>query len=533
MCIPWNWDASNVMGMQQTKEKLTEEKPQVDTSDDRYKTLFERINAAAFLTSFEGQIKEANQKSYDFLGYDGNELLRLTLNDILSKDLDWRQCRDELAARGCLTFESETVCKNGTQIPVDVNISIFRMSGGLVMFVLLWDITERKKQENRLKESEKKYHGLFEYTTDGIFVLDTHGDILDINTRMCEILDALKASVLNKNLFNMDLLTAKSLPVVLQQFEQLLSEKITGSYTTEIKNRKGKVLDVEISSFFLVKKNNEIDNFVLIVRDTTARNETEQKRITEHELLKTLMNNIPDSIYFKDEQSRFIMVNAAKAARSNISPEQMIGKTDFDFLPGEQAQRILDDENAIMRSGQPIMNKVEHLVYENGSDRWVSVTKIPRYNDEGSIIGTMGISRDVTDWKHTEEEYTKNLELLQSLLHAIPDCVSFQDLQHRFILVNKAMSEHFKVRPEVMVGKNDFDFHLKEDAQKVFDENTEVLRTGKPMINAIEKLLDPSGNEQWFSVTKVPRFDSTGKIIGILSISRNITEWRRLQEIKP
>jgi PAS domain S-box-containing protein len=520
------------MGMQQTKENLVEEKPQVNTSEDCYKTLFERINAAAFLTSFEGQIKEANQKSYDFLGYDGNELLRLTLQDVLSKNLDWKQCRDELAARGCLTFESETVCKNGTQIPVDVNISIFRMNGILVMFVLLWDVTERKKQENRLKESEKKYHGLFEYTTDGIFVLDTHGDILDINTRMCEILDVMKSSLLNKNLFNMDLLTAKSLPVVLQQFEQLLSERITGGYTTEIKNRKGKVLDVEICSFFLVKKDNEVDNFVLIVRDITARNEAEQKRITEHELLKTLMDNIPDSIYFKDDQSRFIMVNKAKAAHSNIVPEQMIGKTDFDFLPGEQAQRILDDENAIMRSGQSIMNKLEHLVYETGTEKWVSVTKIPRYNDEGNIIGTMGISRDVTEWKHTEEEYTRNLELLQTLLDSIPDCVYFQDLQHRFILVNKAMAERSKARPEAMIGKNDFDFLPKEDAQKIFDENTQVLQTGKPTINTIEKLRDMSGDEQWFSVIKVPRFDSAGKIIGILSISRNITEWKRLYEVK-
>jgi PAS domain S-box-containing protein len=520
------------MGMQQTKENLVEEKPHINTSDDRYKTLFERINAAAFLTSYEGQIQEANQKSYEFLGYDWNELLRLTLQDILSKELDWKQCRDDLAAHGCLTFESETICKNGTQIPVDVNISIFRMNDKLVMFVLLWDITERKKQEKRLKESEKKYHGLFEYTTDGIFVLDTHGDILDINTRMCEILDVMKSSLLNKNLFNMDLLTTKSLPVVIQQFEQLLSEKIAGSYTTEIKNRQGKILEVDISSFFLVKKDNEVDNFVLIVRDITARNEEEQKRVMEHELLKTLMNNIPDSVYFKDEESHFIMVNKAKAAHSNITPEQMIGKTDFDFLPQEQAQRILDDENAIMRSGQAIINKLEHLVYDDGGERWLSVTKIPRYNDEGYIIGTMGISRDISEWKHAEDELTRNLEVLQMLLDNIPDFVYFKDLEHRFVLVNKVMAEHYKVRPEMMIGKNDFDFLVKEQAQKAFDEDTQVLQTGTSIINNVEKILDTSGAEFWYSATKVPRFDVSGKIIGILGIVRDITEWKKLQEIK-
>jgi two-component system sensor histidine kinase/response regulator len=517
--------------MQDNNGNLVEERPKITTLDDRYSTLFERINAAAFLTSFEGQIQEANQKSYDFLGYDWSELLRLTLQDILSKELDWTQCRDELAARGCLTLESETICKDGTQFPVDVNISIFRMNGTLVMFVLLWDITERKNQEKRLKESEKKYHGLFEYTTDGIFVLDARGDILDINTRMCEILDIMKSSVLNKNLFGMDLLTARSLPVVIQQFEQLLSEKIAASYTTEIKNRQGRVLDVEISSFFLVKKDNEVDNFVLIVRDITARNEAEQKRNKEHELLKTLMDNVPDSVYFKDDQNRFILVNKAKATHSNVAPEEMMGKTDFDFLPREQAQRIVDDENAIMRSGQVISNKLERLG-DDGLERWVSVTKIPRYNEEGDIIGTMGISRDVTDWKHAEDELARNLELLQTLLDNIPDSIHFKDTRNRFVLVNKIKAEHLLVRPESMIGKTDFDFMPADQAQKEVDADNKVLQTGTSIINCIEKIMDNVGIEHVYSVTKVPRYDLEGKIIGTLGISRKFTEGKELQEIK-
>ena len=519
--------------MQETKENLIEEKPKITTFDDRYNTLFERIDAAAFRTSFDGQIQEANQKSYEFLGYDQNELLRLTLQDVLSKEFDWAECRDELAARGCLTLESETICKDGTQFPVDVNISIFRMNGTLAMFVLLWDITERKNQEKRLKESEKKYHGLFEYTTDGIFVLDTRGDVLDINTRMCEILDVMKSSVLNKNLFSMDLLTAKSLPVVIKQFEQLLSEKIAASYTTEIKNRQGRVLDVEISSFFLVKKDNEVDNFVLIVRDITSRNEAELKRTWEHELLKTLMDNIPDSVYFKDDQNRFILVNKAKAAHSNVTPEEMIGKTDFDFLPQEQAQRILDDENAIIRSGQGIINKLECLSrHDDGSERWVSLTKIPRYNEDGEIIGTMGISRDVTERKHATDELARNLELFQTLMDNIPDSVYFKDIQNRFVLVNKAKAEHWNLRPGEMIGKTDFDFLPIDQAQKAFDDDNKVLQTGNSIINCIEKITDTAGVEQWYSVTIVPRYDLVGRIIGTLGISRNLTEWKKLTVIQ-
>ena len=159
---------------------------------------------------------------------------------------------------------------------------------------------------------------------------------------------------------------------------------------------------MEVSSFFLIKQDNEVDNFVLIIHDITSRNAQQRKRIHEHGLLKTLMDNIKDSIYFKDEQNRFILVNKAKAQHSMISPEEMIGKTDFDFLPHEQAQKIVDDDKNIMQSGQPIVNKEEKITNNDGSERWLSVTKIPWFNAEGDIIVIMGISKDITDMKTSQ-----------------------------------------------------------------------------------------------------------------------------------
>ena len=391
--------------MQESKENfIEEEKPDIDSTaaDGRYKTLFEQVNAAAFLTSFDGQILEANHKSCELFGYGWNELLRLSLKDILPRETDWEQFKDEIAAKGGLHIETECITKDGSYIPTEISISLFKMSGKPVMFVLVWDITERKKAEKRLRESEKKYRGLFEYTTDGTLVLDARGDILDVNTKICEMLDLTKDSFIGKNLFSMDLLTATSLPLVVNQFEQLLSEKTAKSYTTEIKNKQGMVLNVEISSFFLIKKDNEVDNFVLIVRDVTLRDANEKERIREHDLLKALMDNIPDSIYFKDDQNRFVLVNKAKAYHWNVKVEDMIGKTDFDFLPHEQAQKAFDDDNKILQTSEPIIDTIEKITGSDGVEQWFSVTKVPRYDKDGKIIGTIGISRGVTEWKKLE-----------------------------------------------------------------------------------------------------------------------------------
>jgi PAS domain S-box-containing protein len=144
----------------------------------------------------------------------------------------------------------------------------------------------------------------------------------------------------------------------------------------------------------------------------------------------------------------------------------------------------------------------------------------------------MGVSRDVTDWKHAEEELARNLELLQTLLDNIPDSIYFKDAQNRFVLVNKVKAERWMVRPEAMIGKTDFDFLPTDQAQKEFDEDNKVLQTGESIINCIEKITDTAGAELSYSVTKVPLYDLGGKIIGTLGISRNVTECKKLQEIK-
>ena len=499
--------------------------------DGRYKTLFESVNAGAFLTQLDGTILEANQKSCWLSGYDWEDLIKMNLADIFPKSADWSQLSEEIASKGGMNFESENVRKDGTCFPVSVSTSLFKMDGKPVMLVLVWDITERKdaeeklksseeryrcifensavaimlanekehivswnkyaetllgmgekdlcnrpvsslypteewkkireenvrqkgmqhhletkmykknnelidvdislsmfkndagkvigsigvikditerkEAEKKLKESEEKYEGLFECTTDGMLVLDARGEIIDINDTALDMLGLTEKGTIGNNFLSMGLLTPKSLSIVVSQFQELLSQKIATSQETEIINKDGEILTVELSSFFLLRKDNEIDNFVLVIRDISDRKQFEMKLAREHELLQTLMDSIPDSIYFKDEDNKFIMVNKAKAAHSNVKPEEMIGKTDFDFLPEEQAKKASKDDQEVMQTGKFIINKIEKLTNIDGSERWVFVTKIPRFDSGGNIIGTMGISRDVTEWKRLEEMYKK------------------------------------------------------------------------------------------------------------------------------
>ena len=149
-------------------------------------------------------------------------------------------------------------------------------------------------------------------------------------------------------------------------------------------------------------------------------------------LMETLLNNIPDHIYFKDRESRFIRVNKAMARRFNLgNAAEAIGKTDFDFFTAEHAQQAFDDEQEIIRTGKPMVDREEKETWPDGSVSWVSTTKQCLRGQNGEIMGTFGLSRDITPRKMAEEALAKKADELTRSNHELEQFayVASHDLQ--------------------------------------------------------------------------------------------------------
>jgi PAS domain S-box-containing protein len=122
-------------------------------------------------------------------------------------------------------------------------------------------------------------------------------------------------------------------------------------------------------------------------------------------LVEAMLDNIPDRIYFKDAQSRFVKVSKALAKRLGVAhPDEAVGKTDFDFYPDAKAREFYEDEQRIIKTGEPLINKIERQVRKNGEVAWSSTTKVPLRNRDGSVVGIVGINRDITDLKIAEQK---------------------------------------------------------------------------------------------------------------------------------
>jgi len=259
-------------------------------------------------------------------------------------------------------------------------------------------------------------------------------------------------------------------------------------------------------------------------RDITDRVHAQQALAQERELLKALMDNIPDYIYFKDLESRFIRVNQAQATVLGCDcVEDAVGKTDFDFFASEHAEVAYADEQRVIATGQPLVGKVEKTVRADGRVQWMSTTKAPLFDAHGRISGTVGISRNIDDLVRAQAERDEQRHRLQAVLDTIPDYIIFKDRHSAFQLCNKPVLELFGVESqEQLIGKSDFDFFDPELAHRFHAEEIEAMETGQPLVR--QRLIETKYKSYWEEVVKMPLRDDRGEIIGVLSVGRDITE---------
>ena len=149
-----------------------------------------------------------------------------------------------------------------------------------------------------------------------------------------------------------------------------------------------------------------------LIRDTTKeispskleeRKQREAELVVERRFLRALLDYLPDAIYFKDNQSRFVKCSKAHADQLGAkSPEELVGKSDFDYFSKAHAQPAFDDEQEIIRTGKPLVGKVEKEILRDGKESWALTSKMPLRNEAGEIVGTFGVSKDITAIKAAE-----------------------------------------------------------------------------------------------------------------------------------
>jgi len=343
------------------------------------------------------------------------------------------------------------------------------------------EIVERKK-------AEEKYRKLMELNPDAI-IIHSEEKIVYINQTGYKLLGADHTeSLIGRRIF--DFIHPDYHQIMAKRNQKLLAEDSYVPFVVEkFINLKGKEIDVEETSLPTIYDGRPA--ILILVQDITDRKKVKEMLDRERQLFKTLMDTIPDHIYFKDMDSHFITINKALANRFDLNePDHAIGKTDFDFFTKEHANQAFKDEQRIIKTGKPLINIIEKETRSKEQERWVSTTKMPLIDSRGDIIGTFGISRDITEHKQAEEALHESEERFRLILDSSIDGILLTAPNGDIFSANPAACKMFQRTEEeicrlgrsglVDVSDPRLDSALKERARRrrFFGELTLMRKDG-------------------------------------------------------
>lgn len=426
---------------------------ELTTLEERFQIIFENYAVAITLADDKEQIISWNKYAEELLNMDEKDLFMKSVESLYPPS-EWKKIRSENIRQKGMRYKLETKMIRKNQDLLDVEISLCVLKGAEGKTVgsigIIRDITRLKNVEKKLIESEEKYRTIFENSAVAITLTDENENIISWN-KYAENLLGLK----DEDLF---MRPVESLYPP-EEWKKIRSENIRQKgmqhhLETKIIMSNNELIDVDISLSVLKNHEGEVIGSIGVIKDITEEKKIQRRLAFERELLQSLLDNIPDSIYFKDENSKFIKVNKAKAEHSNVAPEEMIGKTDLDFKHKEDAMRIHEDDKIVIDTGQPIINKMEKMIDKKGVEHWVSVIKVPRFDEEGNIIGTMGISRDITELKKMQEELIGSEQRFKDIFDASSDFLLYLDANRKILNINNTAMNLGSLEKEKVIGKS-------------------------------------------------------------------------------
>ena len=263
------------------------------------------------------------------------------------------------------------------------------------------EVSDRQRAEQASKDSEALYHSLVETLPLHILRKDLQGRLTFANQRFCNDVGKSLKEILGKTDF--DLFPSAVAETRRQQDQRVIAAGVTDETVEELRVSGEPNRFVQMIKTPVCDGQGTVIGILGIYWDVTDKHRAAAELEHERFLLRTLMEHLPDRIYFKDRESRFLRNSRAHLQRFGLTEAaQAIGKSDFDFFTEEHARQAYEDEQELMRGAIPI-TKEERETWPDGSVSWALSTKMPLRDEHGRIVGTFGISRDITDRKHAEE----------------------------------------------------------------------------------------------------------------------------------
>jgi len=260
--------------------------------------------------------------------------------------------------------------------------------------------------------------------------------------------------------------------------------------------------------------------------DITEAKQAEAALRQSEERYRTLVEHLPQRVFLKDLNSTYVSCNENFARDVGISPELLPGKSDYDLFAWELAEKYRADDKRVMESGE--IRDIEEKVVLQGREMLVHTVKAPVRDEEGNIVGVLGIFWDISEQKRLELALSESEQKYRTLVESAGESITTIDRDGAYLFMNKTGAERAGAKPEDYIGKTMWDMFPKEIAERQMDYVRKVIDAGEGM-NAT-MWTEFQGQPRLYNATVEPLRDDRGKVVAAMIIARDITDIRRAEE---
>jgi two-component system, sensor histidine kinase and response regulator len=519
------------MQKQETLRLQREAEYALRKSEDRFKQIAEAAGEFIWEVDATGLYTYVNRISESLLGYSAEEILgKKHFYDFFEPGVKEELKLIALEAfsqkETFRDFENPNQHKDGHIVILSTTgMPILDPDGNLLGYRGVdTDITERKRAEEALRESEKKFRNLYSNMAEGVclhkLVFDNNKEpvdyrIIGINKQYEQILNIADSDVVGKlasEVYN------SAIPPYFEKYVEVVNKEQSFTFETYYE---------PLNKHFLISVSPwDIDGFATIFTDITARKQAEDVIRKERILLRTLIDNLPSTIFSKDNEGRKTLANLTDVEVIGVASEsEIIGKTDLEIFSGEVGIRGYEDDMVVLQSGKPVINREEDFIDGKGIHRWLQTSKIPLFDETGKVTGLVGIGHDITERKRVDEELRK----LYRAVEQSPISIVITDAQGLIEYVNPKFSELTGYSREEALGKNPNILKSGATAPENYKQLWDTIKAGGEWHGEFQN--KKKNGEVYFEAALIsPILDETGSITHFLATKEDITNRKRTEE---
>jgi len=521
-------------------------------SQEKLKLIIDTSPIGICTVDMLGNFVTTNQAYERMVGYAKEEIAGLSFFDVThpnDRPKNKKLFQDMFSLETTdFSMEKRYIRKDGEEIKVSVHAIGIRDAEGNVRFgtAFVDDITERKQAEEALVQSTKRLIQAQQIAKMGDFTWDVATGEVSWSDGLFDLLKYDKTEKIDYAKVNKDI----HYPDDLLEVSAWLNEGIASGEEKLLPKeyrlicKDGEVIYVR-SQGIIERKEGESVKLIATLYDITERKQAEKdlqkselKYRNQANFLDVVTENSPFAMWVSDAKGIMIRANQALRNILNLTDDMIIGK-----------YNVFHDENLIAQGLMPVVEAVFNDLTSTrfnmfwkgtkagdvdlsiANELWIDVSMFPITDEAGKLVNVVCQYIDITERKQAEEAMRKQKDMFELVINSVPTRIFWKDLNSVYLGCNMSFLEAVKKnKTEDVIGKNDFDLIWAKEAEKYINDDRQIIKKGIPKLGYEESYILPDGKKIWWQSSKMPLKDNTGKIIGVLATSEDVTDRKQTEK---